>query len=132
MTAPFVPEKPQSCIPPSSFGRWGTSTVAISASAARLSAAQSAISFSQCLELDFTFPPLWTPKATEIADIADKKASAVITAYQAGILPDKSSAMKELKNLEDETGMFGSISDDDVDAAKGITQNMSDPLAGVM
>lgn len=83
-------------------------------------------------ELDFTFPPLWTPKATEIADIADKKASAVITAYQAGILPDKSSAMKELKNLEDETGMFGSISDDDVDAAKGITQNMSDPLAGVM
>ena len=43
--------------------------------------------------------------------------------------------MYELKQLSDETGMFGSISDDDINAAAGVTWKddtaLKDPLSGI-
>ena len=49
-------------------------------------------------------------------------------------LLDKKTAMYELKQLSDETGMFGSISDDDINAA-GVTWKedtaLKDPLSGI-
>ena len=84
--------------------------------------------------VDITFPPLWTPKATEIADIVDKKSGSVLAAYQAGLL-DKGTAQKELKKMSDETGMFDSIPDDQIRQNAGVTyqdtQKMNDPLAGL-
>lgn len=84
---------------------------------------------------DIQFPPLWTPTADELADIAKKKADTVIEAYQANLL-DKKTAMSELKKLSEETGLFGGITDDDINAAVGVTWRddtaMRDPLSGLV
>ena len=63
-----------------------------------------------------------------------EKADTIIGAYQSGLL-DKKTAMYELKQLSDETGMFGSISDDDINTAAGVTWKddtaLKDPLSGI-
>ena len=85
-------------------------------------------------DLNFTFPPLWTPTATETAEIALKKAQAIRDTFQAGLF-QADTAMKELKKLEDETGMFGSISDEEIAASAGQTYQdvtaLRDPLMGL-
>lgn len=85
-------------------------------------------------DLDFTFPPLWTPTAMETAEIALKKAQAIRDTFQAGLF-QADTAMKELKKLEEETGMFGSISDEEISAATGKTYTdmtaLRDPLMGL-
>lgn len=85
-------------------------------------------------DLDFTFPPLWTPTAKEVAEIAKTKSEAIVEGFQAGLY-DKPAAMKELKKLEDETGMFGSISDEEIAASAGQTYQdvtaLRDPLMGL-
>ena len=85
-------------------------------------------------DLKIDFPPLWTPTAKEVADIAKVKSEAAIAGFQAGLY-DKATAMKELKKLEDETGMFGSLSDDEIDASKGMSFQdvtaLRDPLVGL-
>lgn len=84
-------------------------------------------------DLDFTFPPLWTPTATETAEIALKKAQAIRDTFQAGLF-QADTAMKELKKLEEETGMFGSLSDEEIAAAAGKSYadvtSLHDPLIG--
>lgn len=85
-------------------------------------------------DLDVIFPPLWTPTAKEVAEIAKEKAETITTAYQAGLL-NVDTAQKELKKLEDETGLFGSISDEEIAANAGKTYQeataLRDPLAGL-
>ena len=85
-------------------------------------------------DLDFTFPPLWTPTAMETAEIALKKAQAIRDTFQAGLF-QADTAMKELKKLEEETGMFGSISDQEISAAAGKSYQdltaLRDPLMGL-
>ena len=85
-------------------------------------------------DLDFTFPPLWTPTAMETATIAKTKSEATIAGFQAGLL-QADTAMKELKKLEDETGMFGSLSDEEITAAAGKSYQdvtaLRDPLMGL-
>lgn len=85
-------------------------------------------------DLDFTFPPLWTPTATETAEIALKKAQAIRDTFQAGLF-GADTAMKELKKLEEETGMFGSLSDEEIAAAAGKSYQdvtaLRDPLMGL-
>lgn len=85
-------------------------------------------------DLDFTFPPLWTPTATETAEIALKKAQAIRDTFQAGLF-QADTAMKELKKLEEETGMFGSLTDEEISAAAGKSYQdltaLRDPLMGL-
>ncbi len=85
-------------------------------------------------DLQIDFPPLWTPTAKEVADIAKAKAEAIVSTYQAGLL-HVDTAQKELKKLENETGMWGSISDEEIKANKGRTYQdataLRDPLAGL-
>ena len=84
--------------------------------------------------LQIDFPPLWTPTAREMADIARGKAEAIVTAYQAGLL-HVDTAQKELKKLSEETGLFGSITDEEIKANAGKTYQdataLRDPLAGL-
>lgn len=84
--------------------------------------------------LDIVFPPLWTPTAKEVAEIAKAKAETVVTAFQAGLI-DQSTAQKELKKLSDETGLFDSITDEEIKANKGRTYQdvtaLRDPLMGL-
>lgn len=85
-------------------------------------------------EVKITFPPLWTPTAQEVATIAKVKAEAIVSGYQAGLL-QVDTAQKELKKLAEETGLFGSISDEEIAANKGKTYQdataLRDPLAGL-
>ena len=85
-------------------------------------------------DVDIQFPPLWTPTAREVADIANAKTETVINAFQAGLM-DRSEAMQELKKLSDETGLFESIAEESIAAAAGQTYQdvtaLKDPLAGI-
>lgn len=84
--------------------------------------------------LDITFPPLWTPTAAEVAEIALKKAQAIRDTFQAGLFRAYT-AQRELKKLADETGMFDSISEEEIAANTGKTYQdvtaLRDPLAGL-
>lgn len=84
--------------------------------------------------LDITFPPLWTPTAAEVAEIALKKAQAIRDTFQAGLFR-ADTAQRELKKLADETGMFDSISEEKIAANTGKTYQdvtaLRDPLAGL-
>lgn len=84
--------------------------------------------------LQITFPPLWTPTAKEVAEIAKSKAEAVVSTFQAGLMT-AGTAQKELKKMADETGMFGSISDEEIKANEGRTYQdvtaLRDPLMGL-
>ena len=84
--------------------------------------------------LEIDFPPLWSPTAKEVAEIAKGKAEAIVSAYQAGLL-NVDTAQKELKKLEEETGIFGSITDEEIAANKGRTYvdatSLRDPQMGL-
>ena len=85
-------------------------------------------------DLDIDFPPMWTPDAKEIAEIAERKTNAVLAVYQNDLV-DAATAQQELQALGDETGMFSKISDEAIEAARGQTYTnsrlMADPLAGL-
>lgn len=84
--------------------------------------------------LQIDFPPLWTPTAKEVAEIAKGKAEAIVSTYQAGLL-NVDTAQKELKKLAGETGMFDSLTDEEIKANAGRTYQdateLRDPLAGL-
>ena len=84
--------------------------------------------------LEITFPPLWTPTAKEVSEIARTKAETVIAAFQAGLV-GQGTAQKELKKLAEETGMFDSITDEEIQKNKGKTYQdvtqLRDPLMGL-
>ena len=84
--------------------------------------------------IDITFPPLWTPTAKEMAEIIKQKTETIINAFQAGLV-DLNTAKKELKKLSQDTGMFDSITDDDISESKGKTFQdvtaLRDPLSGI-
>lgn len=85
-------------------------------------------------DLQVDFPPMSTPDAKEVAEIAERKSGAIVAAYQNDLI-DASTAMRELQTLEPDTGLFGKISDDAISRAAGQTYTKSrmmiDPLAGL-
>lgn len=85
-------------------------------------------------DLDIDFPPMQTPDAREMAEITERRTNAVLAAYQSDLL-DSATARRELKGMADETGMFGSITDESIEAGEGQTYSsnrmMQDPLAGI-
>ena len=85
-------------------------------------------------DLDIDFPPMWAPDAKEIAEIAERKTNAILAVYQNDLI-DAATAQQELQAMSDETGMFGKISDEAIEAARGQTYTnqrlMADPLAGL-
>ena len=85
-------------------------------------------------DIDITFPPLWTPTASELAEIAKKKAETIIAVFQSGLM-DAAASMRELKKLNDETGLFDGITEEDIAAMAGKTYQdlteLRDPMAGI-
>ena len=85
-------------------------------------------------DVEIDFPPLKTPTPTERAEIGKTKAEAIAAAYTNGLL-NVDTAQKELKKLEEETGLFGSISDEEIAANAGKSYQdataLRDPLAGL-
>lgn len=85
-------------------------------------------------DVEIDFPPLKTPSPIEMAQIGKTKAEAIAAAYTNGLL-NVDTAQKELKKLEEETGLFGSISDEEIAANAGKSYQdataLRDPLAGL-
>lgn len=85
-------------------------------------------------DLDIEFPEMETADPKELSEIAQNRANSVIAAYQTNLI-DKGTALQELKACGDDTGVFGKISDDDIEAGKGLyyrdEQRMLDPMAGL-
>ena len=72
--------------------------------------------------------------AKEVAEIAKAKTEAIVTAYTNGLL-NVDTAQKELKGLGEETGVFGNLSDEEIEANKGKSYQdataLRDPLMGL-
>lgn len=66
---------------------------------------------------NFEFNPLWQMSDGEKSDIALKHVQAVVTASQDGLI-DNQTAMRELKNSGDKTGLFSTITEESIEAAK--------------
>ena len=85
-------------------------------------------------DMEVTFPAMWSPDAKEIAEIAERKTSAVLAVYQNDLI-DSSTAQQELQATADETGMWRKISDESIKAGEGKTYTssrmMADPIAGL-
>lgn len=85
-------------------------------------------------DMDIQFPPLWTPTAKEVAEIAKAKVETIIAAFQANLL-DQATAQRELKKLAEETSMFDSISEETIKKNEGKTFQdvtaLRDPLMGL-
>ena len=75
-----------------------------------------------------------TPTAAENADVIQKRTNAVVQAYQADLLDQKTARM-ELQAMEEETGAFTTIPDELIEQGEGVTatstQQMLDPMAGM-
>lgn len=84
--------------------------------------------------IEINFPPLWTPTAKEVAEIGKSKTEAIVTAYTNGLL-NVDTAQRELKKLSGETGLFDSLTDEEIAANKGRTYQdvtaLRDPLMGL-
>lgn len=86
-------------------------------------------------DLDIDFAPMDTPTAAENADVVQKRTSAIVTAYQADLIDQKTARM-ELQSLDAETGAFSTIPDELIEQGEGVTatqtQQMLDPMAGML
>ena len=67
-------------------------------------------------DLDFKFPSAQTVPAERLAEVAGKKTSSVIEAYNSDLITQRC-GMKELRQMEDETGMFSNITEEDIGQA---------------
>ena len=76
---------------------------------------------------DFDFVPLWQTSAKEKADIAKTVTETVGAAFEAGII-DHGTAMKELKQVSEATGVFTNIDDDAITEAENAPPPM--PIEG--
>lgn len=85
-------------------------------------------------DLDIQFPPMETADAKEQAEITERNTAAILSVYQNDLI-DAATAQQELKAMGEETGIFGKISDEAIEAARGQTYTnsklMADPLAGL-
>lgn len=70
-------------------------------------------------EMSFTFAPLWQMSATEKAANAKTIVEAVVAAVDASIIP-QSIALKEFKASSEGTGIFASITDEDISEAEAM------------
>jgi uncharacterized protein len=80
-------------------------------------------------DLDFTFTPLWQMDPKDQAEIGDKNAETIGKAFDRGLL-SKPTAMKELRQLAPASGLFNSITDEDIVEAELEPPPMPDAPAG--
>ncbi|MFP3391005.1 DUF1073 domain-containing protein [Brevibacillus sp. SIMBA_040] len=71
-------------------------------------------------DIDYTFDPIRTPNDKDVAELVDKKTTSIINVFQAGIIGQKT-ALKELKQMSETTGMFTNITDKDIEDADETT-----------
>ncbi|OPY84202.1 MAG: hypothetical protein A4E65_00340 [Syntrophorhabdus sp. PtaU1.Bin153] len=78
-------------------------------------------------DIDPQFNPYRTLDNKEMADLADKKSKAIVEVYNAGIISQKT-AMKELRQMADETSLFTNVTDKDIQSASDVITNMGEAV----
>lgn len=71
-------------------------------------------------DLDYAYNPIQTPAEKDIADLVQQKTTAIVNLVNAGILPQKT-ALQELRQMGDTTGMFTNITDEQIEQADDST-----------
>lgn len=64
-------------------------------------------------DLDYKFNPVRRPSDMEKADLTGKRTTAILDAFNAGVISQKI-ALKELQQMEETTGMWSNITDEDI------------------
>lgn len=82
-------------------------------------------------DLDHKFNPFRTLDNKEMADLAKNKTDSVIQVYNAGLVSQRV-AMKELRQMSDETGMWSNITDEDIEAADVTLQTKGEVPGGIL
>lgn len=72
-------------------------------------------------DLDYKFNPVRRPTDTEMSDLASKNTTAIDTVFNSGIISQQT-ALKELRQQSEITGIFTNITDEDIAAADNKTQ----------
>jgi phage-related protein (TIGR01555 family) len=67
-------------------------------------------------DLDYEFNPIGSPTDKDKADLAKNKTESVLSVYNAGIF-GKKTALKELREMNEATGMYSNITDEMIDQA---------------
>lgn len=80
-------------------------------------------------EFNFEFRPLWLLSDKERAEMGNTVASAVSQMYNDGII-SRRTALSELKNSSRETGIFSTISDEEINAADEEPPSPDEAIAG--
>lgn len=65
----------------------------------------------------FDFVPLWQLSDTEKAEIGSKDTASVVSAFDSGIV-DRGTALKELRQSSNTSGLWSNITDEDIKAAE--------------
>lgn len=68
-------------------------------------------------DFDFEFTPLWQLSTTEKATVAQTTATAVVGAYESGLI-GRATALSELRQSSHATGVFSNVSDEDIEEAR--------------
>lgn len=68
-------------------------------------------------DLEFSFTPLWQMDSTDKANNAKTNTETITGAYEAGLVAAPT-AMKELRDISGDTGIFSNISDEDISEAE--------------
>ncbi|WP_288074654.1 DUF1073 domain-containing protein [Pseudomonas sp.] len=81
---------------------------------------------------DFQFRPLWQLSDTEKADIGSKDTDSVVKAYDAQLI-GRATALKELRQSSQTTGLWTNITDEDIEEAEdepppGALEDMPDAI----
>lgn len=73
-------------------------------------------------DFDYEFNPIRRPRDDEMADLASKNTDSVTKAFQAGMISQQT-ALKELRQQAEMTGMWSNITDEDIENADNTVQN---------
>lgn len=68
-------------------------------------------------DLEFKFTPLWQMSALDKATVSKSNTETITGAFEASLI-NAPTAMKELRDMSGDTGLFSNISDEDIDAAQ--------------
>ena len=83
---------------------------------------------------DYEFNPIRRPRDDEMSDLASKNTDSVTKAFQAGMVSQRT-ALKELRQQAEMTGMWSNITDEDIEKADASVmqpdEGMSDLMNGV-
>lgn len=71
-------------------------------------------------DLDYDFNPVRRPSAKESSDLASTRTAAIKDAYDSGLISQKT-ALREMRQMSEETGMWTNITDEDIENADDST-----------